>query len=185
MNESGKFSKLSNRLRVQKKYWINLIDRSDEDAGVKMFGGNKKFIEAILDASDEGKVWSPKVGRDMTITRKGTGFNSRYSYNFKTKSTPVDLSSLKLYQLDKDVQEWMTYAQMVEVLKSNFGEEIARLGVRFKRVKDSEEEVEEKPKKKSKPVKEEEEDEDTEETEDEIEDENDEEEEVEDDEDEE
>ena len=111
-----------------RKYWVNLIDR--EDGKIKMYGGNKKFIEAILDA--EGDITHPEKGRDLIFIRKGRGNNTRYSYSVGNKKYPVEFNPKELYQLDTEVMEWMPYKDMVEALKENYGEEVREVGMTFK-----------------------------------------------------
>lgn len=170
--------KLADRIRANRRYFVNVIDRENPDS-IKIYGTNKKFVETILDASDDpdiGDMTDPESGRDITIIRKGSGLRTRYSYRIRTKESSVDFNVKDLYQLDKEVDEWLSYDAMVEYLKSNFAEELSEVGLKFKKsktkpVSDDEdtEDEEETPKKKKKVVKkkpkfteEEEEDEDIE-----------------------
>jgi hypothetical protein len=174
-SENPDYTKLADRIRANRRYFVNVIDREESDK-VKIYGTNKKFVEAILDASDDpdvGDMTDPQSGRDITIVRRGSGLRTRYSYRIRTKESSVDFDTKDLYQLDKEVDEWLSYDAMVDYLKSNFTEELKDVGLKFKKDKskssdddeDSDEDEEEvKPKKTIKKKKkveiEEEEDED-------------------------
>src|SRR3990172_8173408 len=77
--------KLILRIRQSRRYWVNMIDRAEPNE-IRIFGSNKKFVEAILDASEDpdiGDITDPKTGRDIIIIRKGSGFQTRYSYRIR------------------------------------------------------------------------------------------------------
>lgn len=163
-SENPDHTKLADRIRPNRRYFVNVIDREDTEAQVRMYGTNKKFVETILDSSDDpdiGDMTDPRRGRDITIIRKGSGLRTRYSYRVRTKRSPVEFEIKDLYQLDKEVDEWLSYDAMVECIKSNFAEELKELGLKFGKAKksepieddDNEEEEDEKPKKKLKLVK--------------------------------
>lgn len=129
--------KLADRIRANRRYFVNVIDREEPDK-VKIYGTNKKFVEAILDASDDpdiGDMTDPQSGRDITIIRRGSGLRTRYSYRIRTKESSVDFDTKELYQLDKEVDEWLSYDAMVEYLKNNFAEELSEVGLKFKKSK--------------------------------------------------
>jgi hypothetical protein len=127
----------------QLRYFVNVIDR-EEPATIKIFGTNKKFIEALLDASDDpdiGDVTDPQSGHDVVITRTGAGNRTRYKQRIRTKSSPVEFDMKALYQLDKEIDEWINYEEMVKLLKENYGTELREVGLKFakKKVKNDEE----------------------------------------------
>lgn len=177
--------KLADRIRANRRYFVNVIDREEPDK-VKIYGTNKKFVETILDNSDDpdiGDMTDPQSGRDITVIRKGSGLRTRYTYRVRTKESSVDFDPKELYQLDKEVDEWLSYDAMVEYIKANFAEELREVGLKFKKSKtnskaviDDDDEEEDKPKKKSKKkrvVEDEDEDEDEDTEDEEIEDEDD------------
>lgn len=130
-------TKLADRIRANRRYFVNVIDREEPDK-VKIYGTNKKFVEAILDASDDpdvGDMTDPQSGRDITIVRRGSGLRTRYSYRIRTKESSVDFDTKDLYQLDKEVDEWLSYDAMVEYLQNNFNEELREVGLKFKKSK--------------------------------------------------
>lgn len=133
-SDSEDHAKLALRIRQNRRYWVNCIDRAHEDEGIKIYGGNKKFIEHILDSSENaGDITDINRGRDIFIKRTGKGFNTRYSYSTDLKRSSVDVDLKDLHQLDKDVVEWMTLEQMVQALQENFKEELVEVGMSFKK----------------------------------------------------
>jgi hypothetical protein len=135
----GDHDKLQQRMRANRRYFVNVIDRTEPDK-IKIYGTNKKFIEAVLDASDDediGDITDPKNGRDVVIVRRGAGLQTRYSYRIRAKSTPVTFDTKDLHQLDKDVSNWMEYEDMVKVIQENYGEELTEVGLKFGKVKPS------------------------------------------------
>lgn len=119
-------------IALQRKYWVNVIDRAEPDV-IKMYGTNKKFIETILDAEDD--ITDPENGRDITIIRKGSGSRTRYNYVVRTKATPIKYNPKDMFQLDKDVLEWMRYEDMVNAIEENYGDEMREVGFNPKRSK--------------------------------------------------
>lgn len=165
-------AKLAERLRKNPRFFVNIIDRDDEDKGIQLFGTNKKCIEAVLDASDDsdiGDITDPESGRNLIITRRGTGMLTRYAYRVSTKESSIEYDPKELYQLDKDVDEWMDEATIIKVLRDNFSEELKEVGLKFKHVASEDDEQPLKLVKKGKKVEEEEEDDDSEGTEDDTE----------------
>jgi len=129
-------TKLADRIRANRRYFVNVISREEPDK-IKIYGTNKKFVEAILDASDDpdvGDMTDIQSGRDITIVRRGSGLRTRYSYRVRTKESSISFEAKDLYQLDKEVDEWLSYEAMVEYLKANFTEELSEVGLKFKKV---------------------------------------------------
>lgn len=127
-------SELAQKLRKSIRYWVNVIDREDNNK-IKIYGGNKKFIDVILDASEDediGDITDPQNGRDIVISRRGSGFQTRYSYRVRAKATPAIFKPEDIYQLDKEVVEWMSYDTIVGYLQDNYLEELTELGIKFK-----------------------------------------------------
>ena len=180
-NAEGDYDKLTNAIRQSMNYWVNVLVRGQDGVeGVKVFRTNKKFIEHVLDDSDDmGDITHPITGRDIIIRRTGAGLKTRYRYRTRAEKSKAIFDEADLVSLDTDVLNWLTYDQMVQLLKDNYGEELREVGMKFgkssKNVDAIEEDTEEedteeevKPKKKSikkKKVKKviEEDDEDTEE----------------------
>lgn len=128
-SDSNKFKKLGDRLRGNPQFYVNLIDRAEPKI-VKIYGTNKKFMDNILDAEED--ILDPETGRDIIIIRTGNTMKStRYKYQIRLKQSPIGLANWekKLYQLDKDVIEWRTKEEIMELLMDNYTEEMIEVGM--------------------------------------------------------
>lgn len=160
LKNSGKKSlvQLGDNIRGNAVYFMNIINRA-EPKEVKIFGANRKFVDFVLDSSEEGDIWDPDTGNDIIIKRTGKTRNqTRYTYTVSRHSTPVGLKGWekKLHNL-LTVPQFMTLEQIIEQLQDNFMEEGVMVGMSWAKSKKK------ASKKKSKPV---DEDEDTDEDED-------------------
>lgn len=174
-------------IRIKRKYWVNLVDRKTPGQ-IMMYGGSRKFIDTIKDAlndDDYGDITDPEDGHDIKVKREGTGFSdTEYTFTVRPKASPLGIPDWKkkVFQLDKEVIEWIPLAQTAKILRANYEDEMEELGFKIKMSKEDQEvskkrkveeediesqedddEDEEVPKKKTKKLIEEEEDEDTEE----------------------
>ena len=176
---------IAQKIRQSKKYWVNIIIRNekggnDEDKPkVLIYGANKKFINAILEAFDEedyGDVTDVNEGHDIILKRKGEGFQTRYTVTVRPRPTSLDFEEWKknLNKLDEVVLEWMTEKEMEAAIAKNYGEEAVDVGFKLlaskKKVKneegDDDDEEESTPRKKKNKHREEEDDEEDEDDED-------------------
>lgn len=104
-----KKSKLADRLRPVTKYYVNLFDRERPNDGIRMFGFSGKMMRTLrgyLEDEDYGDITDPEEGRDVIVTREGTGFTSTtYDLRVRAKSSPVDYKNWEdeLHELDKEV----------------------------------------------------------------------------------
>lgn len=130
---------LGRRIYPNIRYYVNIIDRSDEGEGkVQVFAANKKFMEFVLDAcEDVGDITSLTKGYDIIIKRRGQGLKTRYTYRLRNKPTAVDidLKANPLYKLDEVISTWLTPEQMKEVLRDNYYEELKEVGMDLKKEK--------------------------------------------------
>jgi hypothetical protein len=154
--------KFISRVRAKYKYWVNIIDRKSPDK-VMMYALSKKAWKLIAgpmaDEDDPVDATDPDEGYDMIIEKEGSGMQTRYQERMRPKASTIGTDTWmdNLHDLDKEVFEWMTYAEMVKHLKSNFGDVLAELGIKFggdtkKKDEDEDDDDEEEPKKKSKKV---------------------------------
>src|SRR3990167_2545351 len=94
------------KLRVQKKFWMNVIDRSNEEAGVLVFTPGviiTQTIAALINDPDYGEIYDVGKGIDITITRNGTGKETRYEVLPKPRPSKLG---------DPDVVEkWLSEAR--------------------------------------------------------------------------
>jgi hypothetical protein len=77
-----------------RRVFVNVIDRSDEEAGPKVLGIGKTIHEALVkirkDDPDEGDFTHPEDGFDINIQRKGTTKNdTKYKVIPARRSTPL------------------------------------------------------------------------------------------------
>lgn len=91
--------KLAGEIRVQKKYWMNVINRKDETptpliltAGPQIFNP----IAAAVGDEDYGDIYDPEHGIDIVIKRSGEGMQTKYEVLFKRNASQVieDLDGL-------------------------------------------------------------------------------------------
>ena len=78
--------KAGKRLFPRLRVYANVIDRNDESAGVKILAFGKGVLESLTairqNARKGGNFTHPLTGRDIIITRKGTGqFDTEYIVN--------------------------------------------------------------------------------------------------------
>lgn len=134
--ESGdeELSDVVEELRMRKKFWVNLVDRENPKR-VKIYGGNKKFIEEVLAAMDDpdlGDVTDPANGHDFTVVREGSGkFDTRYTWRPRVKASPLGLVNMKkkLHKLDQVVLEFMTYEEAMKTIASSYPDLASELGL--------------------------------------------------------
>ncbi len=102
-------SKLGQRIRPVTKYYVNLFDRDRLQDGIRMFGFSGKMMRTLrgyLEDEDYGDITDPEEGRDVILTREGTGFTSTtYEIRVRAKSSPVDYKGWEeeIHELDKEV----------------------------------------------------------------------------------
>lgn len=151
-------TKLARELRANTTHLMNVVDRSDNT--MKIFSCNAKMLRGFLNyVTDEeyGEgVLDPESGYDFTITRTGSGFQTRYSDpRISPKEKPVGVEDWedKLHDLDAEI-EVLSYGELVKSLEDNYGDHIEELGLKFKKgKKDVDEEIEEEPAETSSPRK--------------------------------
>lgn len=106
---SDKKIKLAGRIRLVTKYYVNVIDRDRPSEGIRMYGFSGKMMRTLrgyLEDEDYGDITDPEEGKDVIITREGTGFTTTsYDLRVRAKSTPIDYPGWEeeLHELDKEV----------------------------------------------------------------------------------
>jgi hypothetical protein len=97
---------LAGQLRVQKKYWMNVIERSDEASGPKIWtAGVLAFqqVMGLINDPDFGDITDPGDGCDIKINREGTGKNdTKYSIQARRPSA---------LGTDEQVEKWLSSAR--------------------------------------------------------------------------
>lgn len=93
--------KLASDLYRRERHYLNIIDRNSEDkAGEpQIYGCGKTVLKQIIDIildPDWGNITDPETGRDITITKTGTGMKTEYSVIGKPKESKLDKSDDKI-----------------------------------------------------------------------------------------
>lgn len=98
---------LAKKIRVARKYWMNVIDRGNEDAGPLILTAGITILQQIagyVNDPDYGDITDPDEGWDITIDRKGKGMDTRYDVRVKPRSSPLSA--------DEDVaSKWLEEAR--------------------------------------------------------------------------
>ena len=146
-------AKLAQRIRPVTKYYVNLFDRDRLQDGIRMFGFSGKMMKALrgyLEDEDYGDITDPEEGRDVILTREGTGFTTTsYEIRVRAKSSPVDYKGWEeeLHELDKEVVTQEVDKEFLEKqvasLKKILSGDEEEAGRRPKKPKKGEEEEEE------------------------------------------
>lgn len=84
---------LAGNIGRRKQFWMNIIDRDNEDAGVQLFTPGAlifKAIASIIGDPDYGDIFDEDDGTDIVITRTGLGrTDTRYEVMARRKSSPL------------------------------------------------------------------------------------------------
>lgn len=98
---------LADQLRVRRKFWMNVINRDDEDrgpliltAGVTIFNP----ISNIVSDPDYGDVTDIEDGVDIIIKREGEGLNTKYDVIARRHDSPLSSDS-------DQAQRWLDVAR--------------------------------------------------------------------------
>jgi len=114
-SKSLKKSRVGARIRPVTKFYVNVIGRDRSSAGILMLGLTLKMMKTLrgfLEDEDYGDITDPEDGKDVIITREGTGFTSTsYELRVRAKSTPVDYEDWEheLHDLEKEVVKEVDY----------------------------------------------------------------------------
>ena len=97
---------LARNLKKRKQFWMNIIDREDEDRGVQIYKpGTTVFqaIAALINDPDYGEIYDPDNGQDVIIKRAGTGIDTKYDVMVRPKPS-------SLHSDPEKVDEWLDSA---------------------------------------------------------------------------
>jgi len=92
--------KAGKRLFPRLRVYANVVDRNDEGAGIKILAFGKGVLESLTairqNARKGGNFTHPLTGRDIIITRKGTGqFDTEYIVNPDVQASPLSHDELQ------------------------------------------------------------------------------------------
>lgn len=83
---------LAKKLRVSKQYWMNVIDRGDEDAGPQILAAGPmifNYISAHVSDPEFGDITDPDDGMDASIDRVGLSMDTKYSVRCGPRTSPI------------------------------------------------------------------------------------------------
>jgi len=109
---------LASQLLRRKSYWMNIIDRSNEEAGPQIYTPGAmvfKAVAGLVGDPDYGDIYDEYDGMDIIVTRTGTGLETRYDVNARPKRTPlaciVDNRGRETGEPDEDLlDKWLEAA---------------------------------------------------------------------------
>jgi len=124
MNDQKAGKKLFPRIRV----YANVIDRNNEALGVQILAFGKGVMESLTALRQNprkgGNFTHPETGRDIIITRKGTGqFDTEYTVS-------PDVSTSPLHADPGQADEWLEFAYDLDPFMAVLSDEEIRLKVR-------------------------------------------------------
>ncbi len=128
--------KAGKRLFPRIRVYANVIDRNNEALGVQILAFGKGVMESLTAIRQNprkgGNFTNPETGRDIIITRTGTGqFDTEYTVN-------PDVSASPLHADPGQADEWLEFAYDLDPFMTVLSDDEIRAKVRG-------EEVEEKP----------------------------------------
>lgn len=138
MEESGDkaVKKIARDIAPKDFYMSNVVDRTDGRIKIWSYSGAKlKQIISLLKDEDYGPgILNPDTGNDISISREGTGFNTKYSEpRVSPKSTPVGIKNWekKIHNLTAEMN-FRSTKQIINDLEDNYGNYMEDLGIKFK-----------------------------------------------------
>jgi len=105
---------LAGKLRVSKQYWVNIIDRENEDAGPQVYTPGPSVFKSIygLVADPEyGDIYDPYEGWDLVISRTGQGINTEYEVQ------PRARGQRPLSEDEDTIDAWLDAAKDLSVVE--------------------------------------------------------------------
>jgi hypothetical protein len=104
---------LAGMLGLRKSYWMNVVDRANEDAGPQIYTPGvivMGSISSLILDPDYGDITDLAKGVDITIEREGTGRETKYEVRPKPRTSPL--------HADQDViEEWLEKAKDLTVVE--------------------------------------------------------------------
>ncbi len=101
------------------RVFYNVIDRSDEAAGVQVLGVGNSIHERVTSFfadPDYGDISNIDDGTDVVIDKTGSGFNTRYTTSCKRNATPLS-------DHDDDIDEWLDSLVDLDVIVKEYSYE--------------------------------------------------------------
>ena len=120
--------KAGKRLFPRIRVYANVIDRNNEGVGVQILAFGKGVMESLTALRQNprkgGNFTHPETGRDIIITRKGTGqFDTEYTVS-------PDISASPLHADPGQADEWLEFAYDLDPFLTVLDDEAIRAKVR-------------------------------------------------------
>jgi len=99
--------KLASSLNVGRSWWMNVINRDNEDAGPLMYTPGVMVFNSIISLindPDYGDITDIDEGSDIVIDRDGTGIDTSYEVHGRRKEST-------LTDDDEELEEWLDKAR--------------------------------------------------------------------------
>ena len=90
--------KSAKQLKAKARFWMNIIDCSDRAKGPQVFSAGIMIFKEVLEYfndPDYGDISDIEEGRDITVTKSGTGIDTEYSVRPRPKISPLKKEILK------------------------------------------------------------------------------------------
>lgn len=125
---------MASNLRMRRSYWVNVVDRGNEDQGVQIYTpGVQVFgsIAGFVEDPDYGAIYDSEMGRDIIITRSGTGLDTSYEVYPRPNQSPlhgdpkvmmewletaIDLSAVELTNDPSEDDDWIRDPESGEIV---------------------------------------------------------------------
>jgi len=99
-----KDAQLAKQMQARPRYYMNIIDMNNQDAGVQVYSCGKKALTDILSYIADpswGDITHPQTGRNVSVERSGSGRNSNFTIRCEGSASAIDMSILdNLINLD-------------------------------------------------------------------------------------
>jgi len=134
-SEDKEAQDLMDALRVTVRFWVKVIDRSDDPPIVKVAQVPRTVWETLFEAmdTDEEILDDAEEGTDFRVKAEGSGFNKEYKTRVLKESTPLHDDPQEVKRLIKDARKldlakYIKYDEelgaQVQVLLENSGIEL-------------------------------------------------------------
>jgi hypothetical protein len=106
--ESGTKSdlKLAKAMKPKARFWMNILDVGDKGSSPQVFGAGIQIFKEVLSFftdPDYGDLTDLVEGRDITLTRSGSGIETEYSVRPRPKPSKI---KAKLAKKALDLSKW-------------------------------------------------------------------------------
>jgi len=89
---------LAKKIRMKPRFYMNVIDRDNESKGPQIFPAGITVFKTVLEYftdPDYGDMTDETDGRDVVITKSGTGLDTEYGVRPRVKSSTIPKGAMK------------------------------------------------------------------------------------------